>query len=382
MPPILTYSLKPTTDNSDEYYQTISAFADVWNENLKNKTADILTGIREYPQNKSESDRSDEERAFELLALGVFLREYSQEAHRFPHWSNKVLILLVSARNRWPKTEALNKILTGWVDGLATFMPGKRSKDGNDILELISWLKANGENIKAERFNQWYDYFHNSCNPSLRDAERVCLALANDFNRESQRTLGKYTERVEQYLTTAAPCHHWKYDAPLVSKTRLEYHLGMLGNEILNRVYRQRFLLTERKVVIVPPCMSAPTLKCKATETYLGEKCNACTPSCRVNQITKLGEKHGFDVFIIPDDVKVFSSGKGMGKIGVVGISCVLTNWNGGWETEKLDIPAQGILLDYVGCKFHWDKAGFPTDTNFNKIRAVLGISKKPTNIG
>jgi hypothetical protein len=381
MPRIITYSLKPYTDNSDEYYQTITAFADAWNEKLKHKTAYILTGVREYHQKKGVPDRSDEEKAFELLALGVFLHEYGMQAHCVPNWSNKFLTILVAARNRWPKTEALYKILTGWVDGLASFLPGDRRKESYDFQELISWLKANGETIKAERFTQWYEYFQNSSNLSVQDAERICLALADDFDRDSQQTLGKYTEMVEQFLMTTVPRHRWKYDASLVSKTRLEYHLGMLGNEILNRIYRQRFLSTERKVVIVPPCMSAPAIKCKASETYLGAKCNACTDSCRVNQITKLGEKHGFDVFIIPDDVKVFNTGKGMGKIGVVGISCALTNWNGGWETEKLDIPAQGILLDYVGCKFHWDKDGFPTDTNFNRIQTVLGISKKRPNI-
>jgi hypothetical protein len=127
-------------------------------------------------------------------------------------------------------------------------------------------------------------------------------------------------------------------------RARLEYHLGMLGTEILSRAYRQRFLATKRKVVILPPCMCAPAEECKAIETPFGAKCQACTPACRVHQITKLGEKHGFGVTMIPDDVKVFDGRGESGSIGLVGVSCALTNWNGGWEAGTLGIPAQEIL--------------------------------------
>jgi hypothetical protein len=39
-----------------------------------------------------------------------------------------------------------------------------------------------------------------------------------------------------------------------------------------------------------------------------------------------------------------------------------------------LSIPAQGVLLDYMGCKYHWDEQGIPTDTNITKLLEVLGI--------
>jgi len=148
----------------------------------------------------------------------------------------------------------------------------------------------------------------------------------------------------------------------------------MLGTELLNRAYRQRFLATRRKMVIVPRCMCAPAEKCKAIETPFGAKCQACTPACRVNQITKLGEKRGFGVTMIPDDVKVFGSGTGAESIGLVGVSCALTNWNGGWDAGASGIPAQGLLLDYVGCKIHWDKEGIPTEANLKGLLEILGI--------
>jgi uncharacterized protein len=376
MPRKITYSLQLTTSSSDEYYQTISIFADRSIDTIRRQYPDIISGFREYLHKIGLPDRSEVEVAFEFLALGVFLKEYREKAHRLPPWSNYLLNLFIASRIHWPETEAISKILTGWVNGLARFVPGKSGKY-NEFLELISWLKASGENTKSERFKIWNEYIIGRHDLSAKEVSRLCLDLADCFDQLSREVLGKYTENVDYFLFTAALEHRWKYDASLVSKTRLEYHLGMLGTETLNNVYRQRFLLTDRKVVIVPPCMSAPDVKCKADETPFGAKCNFCSPSCRVNQITKMGKKHGFDVFMVPDDMKVFNSEGRGGTIGVVGISCALTNWNGGWETGSLGIPAQGLLLDYVGCKFHWDRNGFPTDTNLKKLLAVLGIGSK-----
>ena len=79
---------------------------------------------------------------------------------------------------------------------------------------------------------------------------------------------------------------------------------------------------------------------------------------------------------MIPDELRVFGSGTGDGSVGVVGVSCALTNWSGGWEAESIGVPAQGVLLDYVGCKFHWDKDGIPTDINLKKLEEVVGCKE------
>jgi hypothetical protein len=99
-----------------------------------------------------------------------------------------------------------------------------------------------------------------------------------------------------------------------------------------------------------------------------------------VHQLTKLGEKCGFAVLIMPHELSVFSSGAvepvEAGAVGIVGVSCPLTNPSGGWETQDLGIPAQGVLLDYCGCPWHWHKEGIPTDINFGQLLRVLGIDK------
>lgn len=370
---IITYSLKADSTNSDEYYRAISAFADAWLARTTPQVLDLVSGFREYRQARGEADRSDAEYIFELLALGVLLREHGKEARRTPGWVERLMHWLTYVQNRRPRIEKGIKALRGWVGWMADQAPG--GERGGDVVGLmITWLGANEETVKAERFGEWHAYFRSNGETFMQSAVSRCIEMVGEFAETSREALGKYTENVEWFLIEEAPKHRRRYDARLLMSTRLEYHLGMLGTEILTRTYRQRFLSTRHKMVIVPPCMCAPAEKCKAVETPFGAKCQACTPGCRVNQITKLGEKRGFSVTMIPDDVKVFGSGKDAQRIGLIGISCALTNWNGGWDAGAAGISAQGHLLDYVGCRIHWDKEGVPTDTNLKRLQEILGI--------
>jgi hypothetical protein len=373
MNPIITYSLKPDAVDSNEYYRTISAFADEWLAQSLPEVQDLVAGFREYHLSRSGVDLSEAEYTFELLALGVLLREHGREARRMPGWLERWMPRLIALQAQSPHTEKAFKALRGWLGWIA----GHSSDGGDsqdDVWRLIRWFRANDETTREKRFEPWHEYFLIGGELFLQEAVSKCLTLADAFASASRERLRKYTANVEHFLSTEAPRHRHRYDAGFVARTQIEYHLGMLGTEILNQAYRQRFLATRQKMVILPPCMCAPAEKCQAVETPLGAKCQACTPGCRVNQITKLGEKRGFQVTIMPDDVKVFRSGKGTQSIGLVGVSCALTNWNGGWETGELGIPAQGLLLDYVGCKIHWDKEGIPTDTNFKKLQEILGV--------
>ncbi|MBN1304969.1 MAG: hypothetical protein JXA13_11090 [Anaerolineales bacterium] len=65
---------------------------------------------------------------------------------------------------------------------------------------------------------------------------------------------------------------------------------------------------------------------------------------------------------------------------GIVGISCPLTNVSGGWETKTMGLPAQGLLLDYCGCPWHWelDSQGFPTAINLRQLLKLIGQESVP----
>jgi hypothetical protein len=200
------------------------------------------------------------------------------------------------------------------------------------------------------------------------------MALADEIDTVSRRSLSPYTRGVDIFRAAATRHLAHRYDAELLMRTPLEYHLGMVGTEILNRINRASFLSTRRRVVILPPCMRAHGDDvCKAVPTELGAQCQACTPGCHVHQITKLGEKRGFEVVMIPDELHRISeaAAHSVGGLGLVGVSCALTNWSGGWDAEKIGIPAQGVLLDYVGCSYHWDVTGIETNANIRQVETI-----------
>ncbi len=380
---LITYSLRNGSRDSDDYYRAVAAFADSWFAVAARDLENIFLGFREYRLAHHQPDRTDAEYAFELLALGVLLHEHADDISCLPGHVAHVLNFLVHVQEHYPSYEDQIKRWRGQIAGWVRDV-GSETNRRDDVGSLMNWLRANGDATKADRFAQWQSYFHEIGFASTRHVTARCIAIACDFIASSEIALGKYTPQVPTFLAKVAPKYRGRYDAELVSRTRAEYHLGMLGTEILNRAYRQRFLSAKQKIVIVPPCMRAqPEDKCKAISTSYGAKCQACTPSCRVHQITKLGEKRGFDVYIIPDELRVFGSGTGDSRLGVVGVSCALTNWGGGWDADDAHIAAQGVLLDYVGCTYHWDDEGFATDTNLKKLQEVVNtdfrvLAKRP----
>jgi uncharacterized protein len=368
----ITYSLRLADNKSNGYFDSISAFADEWEKNSICALEDLITGFCRDRQNQDLPDRAPGVCAFDLLVIGVLLHEHGAESRAMPGWAKRILHWLVKAQERWPEREGLFKTLRGTI--YKGTYPGSVSKNNQNTLDvLISWLDAVGESVQSARILEWRRFFR-ECD-ILDTAIQRCLQIARDFDRMSQDKLGAYTAQVGSFLENEASKTLWRYDAVLRNRTRLEYHLAMLGTEILNRAYRLKFLACQQKMVILPPCMRIKMEgKCKAESTLYGEKCVACTPACRVNQISKLGEMHGFGVFMIPEELRVFrGGGDHFEPIGVVGVSCALTNWCGGWDAERLGIPAQGLLLDYVGCKYHWHKKGFSTDTNTKELLTILG---------
>jgi len=255
----------------------------------------------------------------------------------------------------------------------------------------LNWLAATGDfSQEVKRLRVWQEFLASRRPEQASNDLAEAIAFAAWFETRSQAVLGRYTPQVEQFLTQVHPGYRWREDVVFCGRRQIEYHLNMVGTEILNRVFHREFLETAQKVVLVPPCMRAqPDDKCQAQSTGLGARCMGCTPGCRVHQLTKLGEKLGFGVLMLPEELRVFSAGgmsmKDNGKFGIVGISCALTNAPGGWETKELGVPAQGVLLDYCGCRYHWHKRGISTDINIGQLVRVLGIkrtSEEPHELG
>jgi hypothetical protein len=390
---VITYSLRNGQARSDQYYLDVAAFTDQVLAEADGRIRSLAAAFQSYLQAHShEVSRTDAECVFELLTLGVLWRVYADDALGLAEIPRRVLTGMAHLRERGGayksgadlvrRVLATPFLLSGKSRRAATLAPIL-----DHLGRLLNWLEATGDfEHESGRLRVWEAFWAGRPREAASDDLARTLALADWFEAQSEAALGRYTPQVEQFLTNVHPRYRWREDVIFCGRRRVEYHLNMVGTEILNRAYRSEFLRTTRRVVVVPPCMRAqPDDKCQARSTSFGARCAGCTPGCHVHQLTKLGDKFGFGVVIMPDDLRVFSASQ-MGashpsqaaedKVGLVGISCVLTNAPGGWQTQALGVPAQGVLLDYCGCRYHWHKDGIPTDINFHHLLRVLNVSQ------
>jgi hypothetical protein len=385
---VITYSLRDGQRRSETYYREIAAFTDEVLAEAEGRAGALMGAFRIYRhQIDHEAHGSRLEYVFQLLTLGVLWRVYAGDALGLTRMPQRMLSSLV----RWRTKEGYLKPAVDFLRGVLgslfllpdTNHSAAPSVPALDHLgRLLDWLAAAGDfDQEVKRLRRWRDFLAGQPPQELAESLAVVTSFAAWFESRSQAVLGRYTPHVERFLAETHPNYRWREDAIFCGRRRVEYHLNMIGTEIMNRAFREAFLDTERRVVLVPPCMKGqPDDQCEARDTPFGARCAGCTPGCRVHQLTRLGEKHGFEVLLMPHELSVFSTGvvkpvEG-DAVGIVGVSCVLTNASGGWETKDLGIPAQGVLLDYCGCRYHWHKEGIPTDINFDQLLRVLDIRK------
>lgn len=377
----VTYSLTLANQNSEGYYKSISEFA---NEVIKYASENLHSNVREYTNFLSdfglEEIRSDEEYYFELLCFGLLRETYGKTA-----LSIRTAPFLTLARMaEWRKHNRRLKPAIDFVRGILVtlFLIPKTDNDKTfsiptlqDIDRLCIWLEATGEfREQSLRFIRWRAYWETM---SQNRWEAGCIAVfkfVDWFKTRSSEVLGEYTENVANFLTESGNHYNWREDRVQCTRIRDEYHLNMIGSEIMNRAFRKDFIESDTKAILVPGCMRANIEKCKAKRVKEGLVCLNCDSKCNVNKLRGMGVKNNFEVFIIPhaSDLSLWAPKPGKPKRGVVAIACVTSLVEGGWELKRYGVCAQCVLLDFNGCKKHWHKEGMQTNINIEELNRKL----------
>lgn len=381
----VTYSLKLNNDSSNEYYANISKLADKVLSIMDTNFRSLVEPFIDYiSQNECEEVRSIEEYELELLSIGVLWGEYFNSAIVLKNSTSTLLSWFAEQRKKGHLSKVFSDKIRGILETMFLLKTGNELKKPDsakfNFKKLIKWLSASGDFIYyVKRLKQWEEYF------SIQENQRVyqCICIAKEtaewFEKKSIDFIGCYTKNVEKFLKEDYLNYKWREDVVYCGASRVQYHLNMVGAEILNRVFKGRFLETKEKWVLLPACMRANYDKdCKALETQNGYKCMQCTSTCNVNKLTQLGSKYGFKVLIIPHESTPFTKTKiESGKIGIIGIACVLNLIQGGWKAIELGFVPQCVLLEYSGCKAHWTKTGISTEINIEKLIYTLGVKPK-----
>ncbi|MHB8062900.1 MAG: DUF116 domain-containing protein [Ruminiclostridium sp.] len=381
---VITYSLKNSSDSSDNYYNCIGVFSKKVIERAHTAIGTLIGDFEAYiKETGSLSVSSGYELIVEALTLGVFWKVYG----------NMVICLKPMFRGALTfisKRHGKNKFLSHGIDiikgvliTLTLAYPSLQHKSKSSIptveqlTELLLWLEAFGDfEQEVKRLKYWVDFMYSENASNKSKHLKDLMEFTVWFGVEGQNYLGKYTRNVDSFIKQKQSFYRWREDRIFCFRKPIEYHLNMVGAELLSREYRTEFLKSIKKQVLLPVCMrSRPEGKCMATSRPLGLVCEKCTPGCIVNKITSVGDKNGYEVYIISHESSAFSD-KDMG--GIVGVSCVTRLIEGGWKAKELGISPQCVLLDYCGCKKHWDERGIPTTLNISELNKIMQESIDP----
>lgn len=379
---IITYSLKPMDKTSDKYYEVVETFTDEVMDRINRSTKVTVEDFQAFIlKNDKEELRSKEEYAFELLVLGVLWMIYTDKALTLREGPKVFLTRLSVLREKNNSLKVLIDYIKGFLGGLWLLKEKNKveniDKTTTNMHKLLEWLMATGEfNQEVKRLKQWEEYL---ASKSIEDTSKIisiAVEMAKWFDIESRDALGGFTINVDKFLKEDYLKHKWKEDNVYCGRKKIEYHLNMVGAEIMNRAFREDFLRSEEKRLLLPVCMRFYSSKdCKATKSKEGYICSGCSEKCKVNYLTDLGRSHGIKVLIIPHESAAFTREKiEKGKVGIIGIACVLNLISGGWKAKDLGFVPQCVLLDYCGCKNHWNGEGLVTEINLSKLKAILNI--------
>ena len=379
----ITYSIKKDDLNSEQYYKDVRAFTDevlMQAENsLKPIVLDFIDYLRTY---KLEEIREVEEYILELLSFGILWRSYAKRALTVKH----APFITLARMSEWRKKHQKIKPYIDFIRGifLTLFLLPKVNEDQRpqipklaQIDHVCKWFEATGEfKEQALRFIRWRAFWGNLYFEDLLKNFYTIEEFIDWFVVRSKEALGKYTGNVEDFLKLSKKRYRWREDRISCTRTRLEYHLNMVGAELMNRAFRSDYTATETKVVLVPGCMRGRSPEeCEAERVEEGLMCKGCLSSCHVNQLREMGRKQNFEVYIIPhaSDLSLWGPSKDRPARGVIASACVTTLVEGGWELKRYDVPAQCVLLDYCGCKKHWhSNGGITTELNIRELKRIL----------
>lgn len=375
----VTYNLKLNASNSENYYNHVKLFTDEVLSAASRSVGLTVLEFKEYLLSFGlEEIREHEEYILELISFGVLWKSYSHKALKVKF----APFITLSRMAEWRKKHRRLKPYIDFCRGLLItlfLLPKKAATVKNKIptLEQIDrvckWFEATGEfREQALRFIRWRAFWGTKTQEQLYKIFFRIDEFTEWFEKRSLEALGMYTDNIENFLKNSPKNYKWREDRISCTRTRLEYHLNMVGAEILNRAYKSDYINTDEKVVLVPGCMRGqPEEECQALKLNEGLLCQGCLNSCNVNRLREMGRLHNFKVYIIPhaSDLSLWSPVPGRPKLGVIASACVITLVEGGWELKRYNVPAQCVLLDCSGCSKHWRKTGISTELNIREFK-------------
>jgi len=116
---------------------------------------------------------------------------------------------------------------------------------------------------------------------------------------------------------------------------------------------RENFLKTKKRALFLPHCSRKyMDGRCQANfdpeiPTY---RCAHCSPDCLIKRSTELGERNGYDVYVLPGGTCLPSILEKNSYEGVVGVACSQELRQVEGLLKKRNLSEQAVFLSKNGC--------------------------------
>lgn len=364
-------------DDGPVFREALASLADEFLAEAERRCGDLLDAhMARLASGGEDVPRTRMEHALELLTLGVLRQELGWLAAGTSEETVRELAQLWRTRSTDPASKASADVRrAGLFRGiLDRSVPGRTCTDS----AFVRWLASTGEFVQESlRLDLWLQ----SCGVFFPSEELVdcTTALAAWFVPLARLRLGRWTRGVEEFRQAILQGEESREDLLLVTRSEPLYHLNMVGAEVMNRAFRSGYEARPDKIVLVPGCMrSRPDSECRARREGLDISCTRCHPGCEVAGLDRLGEEHGFRVFVVPHASSFtawLEHWRGRPGTSLLAVACPLHLLPGGYEMRALDHQAQCLMLRYSGCSRHWDPAGTPTRIDRGQLLELVGAA-------
>jgi hypothetical protein len=98
----------------------------------------------------------------------------------------------------------------------------------------------------------WQKYLLEQPRAEAEELLATAITFALWFEESSEEVLGRYTSHVDRFLNEVRPKHYWREDVIFCGRRWMEYHMNMVGSELMNRAFRRMFLACVHKLLILP----------------------------------------------------------------------------------------------------------------------------------
>lgn len=319
--------------------------------------------------------KSGMECILDIVSIGIYWMEYIQKAYTLDNTSKNILIKLAKIRRNNTQIKEDIDYIKGHIitEKLTKNTKKEIPFTTTSIDKLFDYLSATGEYyFELKELNYFKEYLKTKNKTEIEKILKQVLNFSDYFKTITNKTLHKYTYNVNNYLEQELYKHKNKEDLIFCGRREVEYHLNMFGAEIMNRAYRKEYDKREKTIILLPDCMQIKNKKCLSQETIYGQQCIGCSDNCNVNQLKNYIEK---EVYVIKHESELFKDIPTHEKktISIIGIACVLNLINGGLKAKSLGMPAQCVILNYVGCSNHWMQNRISTSINSEKLKEIIG---------